>query len=85
VWFAAAAAAGAEFIHSVHRWWNALTKYGQQFGYYRNPRKSWLTVEPAVGEQAKQVFENTGVHNTTKGQRYGIGKQSFVTDFVNEK
>ena len=62
--------------------------YTPEYGYHPNASKSWLIVKQDYLEQAKSLFNDTGVSITTEGQRYlgaALGSSSFVESYVQNK
>ena len=56
VWYANdASAAGRNSDPCV--WWDSLMSYGPHYGYYPNPRKTWLVVKPEIYPQQKSTSE----------------------------
>ena len=60
VWFADDASAGGQ-LDRIKNWWNNISRIGPQYGYYPNASKTWLIVKESCYEQAKLMFQGTGV------------------------
>ena len=51
------------------------------YGYYTNGETTFLLVQPDLLEEAKQVFDGTGVQIVTQGVAYlgsAVGQSSFM-------
>ena len=86
-WYADDASSGG-LLACIRKWWDQLTMYGPQYGYFPNAVKTWLIVKEDKHAEAVQLFEETGVKITTTGQRYlggAIGKEVFVSSYISEK
>ena len=57
-------------LQDLRRWWSILTETGPKFGYYPEPTKTWLVVEPCASEKVESVFFGTKIKITTEGRRY---------------
>ena len=87
VWFADDASASAR-LHSLRNWWDALLKHGTAYGYFPNAEKSWIIVKEGNLEEAKEIFQNTGINITVEGRRHlgsALGDTAFVERFVQMK
>jgi len=87
VWFANDASAGGRLEH-IKNWWDNISQIGPEYGYFPNASKTWLIVKERNVEQAKQMFQGTGVVITPKGKRHlgsAIGSRSFVEYYVEGK
>ena len=87
IWFADDASAVGD-LSSLNSWWKRLQSIGPEYGYHPNASKSWLIVKQDYLEQAKSLFNDTGVSITTEGQRYlgaALGSSSFVESYVQNK
>ena len=72
---------------SLRSWWSNLLQCGPKYGYYPQPSKSWLIVKPDMLEEARTIFEGTGVQITTEGERHlgaVIGSEEYKRGYVNE-
>lgn len=87
IWFADDAA-GVGTLVNLKKWWSCLVKIGPLFGYHPNAAKTCLVVKEEKEEEAKCVFQDTGICITTEGKRHlgaAIGSSSFVERFVSKK
>ena len=78
---------GGGKVSAVRRWWDKIKARGPGYGYFPNPRKSWLIVKPQYQDEAKSLFPDVNI--TTEGQRYlgsfigtEEGKRQFVKNEV---
>ena len=72
---------------SLLQWWTTLLEIGPKYGYYPEPKKSWLITKLETHTLAKEVFETTKVKITNSGKRYlgsVLGTLSFKREYVNE-
>ena len=60
----------AEQLTSLLQWWTTLLEIGPKFGYYHEPKKSWLITKLETHTLAKEVFKTTKVKITNSGKRY---------------
>ena len=80
--------AGAGRLRELRLWWNTLCEVGKLYGYYTNGEKTFLLVKPDLLEEAKQLFDGTGVQIVTQGVGYlgsAVGQSKFVASFVEQK
>ena len=56
-------------LKNLRNWWDRICLYGPMLGYYPKASKSWLVVKPEKEEEARQMFEDTGVQITTEGRK----------------
>ena len=87
VWYTDDATAGGN-LSNIKAWWNSLSEIGPDYGYYPNALKTWLIVKEEHLENAKKVFQGTGISITAEGRRHlgaAIGTQSFVESYVQRK
>ena len=68
VWLADDASASGK-LKLLFKWWNNLRTTGPLFGYFPNAEKTWLVVHPEHFEEARLLFDNTGVQISTDGRR----------------
>ena len=74
-------------LASLLQWWTTLLEIGPKFGYYCEPKKSWLITKLETHALAKEVFETTKVKITNSGKinlRSVLGTLSFKREYVNE-
>ena len=60
---------------------------GPTYGYYQQPTKSWLIVKPEQEEEARRVFEETGVQINTRGGRHlgaVIGVEEYKEKYIRD-
>ena len=87
VWFADDATAGGN-LDRLKTWWDRISEIGPDYGYYPNSSKTWLIVKDSNLEEAKTLFQGTGVSITAEGKRHlgaAIGTNSFVESYVKRK
>ena len=79
---------GAGNLEKVLEWWHQLSDLGPKYGYYPNPKKSWLIVKKGKEGKAKELFKDSGIQITSEGQRHlgaAIGSQTFKDKYITEK
>ena len=69
VWFADDATGVGSFV-SLKQWWNCLSTFGPLYGYHLNAAKTSLAVREEQEEEAKRIFEGTGISVTTEGKKH---------------
>ena len=87
VWFVGDASAAGKLV-GIRNWWNNMTKIGPEYGYFPNTSKTWLIVKVEHLEEAKELFQDTGVKISYDGKSHlgsAIGSRPFVESFVEEK
>ena len=57
-------------IDGIHCWWGKLRSLGPGYGYYPEPSKTVLIVNPEKLSYAIQMFGNSGVTITCEGKRH---------------
>ena len=67
VWYADDATAGGTLI-DVKKWWDNLSTIGPAFGYYVNPKKTWLITKDNLVHSASEMFSASSVNITTDGR-----------------
>ena len=80
VWYADDASAGGK-MEELRAWWDKITRFGPEYGYYPNPAKTWLVVKEEHLEAARNTFGSSGIQITTEGRQYlgaPIGSKEFV-------
>ena len=80
--------AGVGKIKSLKRWWLNLMEYGPKMGYYPEPTKSWLIVKVEHLEEAKRIFNDTGLNITVDGRKHlgaAVGTSTFKNEYVAKK
>jgi len=83
-WFADDAGAGAK-LRALRQWWDLLVQVGPSFGYHPNASKTWLVVKPDHLQEARVVFDGSGVQITAEGRPYlgaPIGSDAFCNQFI---
>ena len=74
----------------IKEWFLSLLEQGPAFGYFAEPSKSIVIVQPHHGEAAKTIFGNLNVQVTTSGRFLGSyirdpeGVSSFVRSRVSD-
>ena len=87
VWFADDSSAAGR-LRALKVWWQQLTILGPEFGYFPNASKTTMVVKEEFFDQAKDLFEETGIKITTDGHKIlgaACGKRSFVNEYVADK
>ena len=51
-------------------WWDALAEIGPSFGYFPQPKKSWLIVKPQFEEKIREIFQGTEIQISVRGERH---------------
>ena len=75
-------------ISSLKYWWDTLCELGPKFGYFPEPKKSWLIVKSDCFDKAICVFNNTNNQITTQGRRHpgaALGMGQFRNEYIMEK
>ncbi|XP_076042251.1 uncharacterized protein LOC143026133 [Oratosquilla oratoria] len=79
---------GAGKVADLKKWWDLVLAHGPGLGYIPNAKKSVLIVKPEYFNNAKILFENSGVNVTKEGERHlgtVIGSESFKKQYVEKK
>jgi len=87
VWFADDSGWGGS-LKDMKLWWDKLRTLGPKFGYHRNPSKTKLLVKDSQFAAAEELFQGTGIHISTTGERYlgaPIGSTAFAKQFIARK
>ena len=77
---------GGSRLENLRRWWDRVVHYGPMLGYYPKPSKSWLVVKPEKEDEARRIFEGTGIQITTEGRKYlggFVGTREGAINYVN--
>ena len=69
VWYADDASATGS-LDELKSWWTAIIKEGPKYGYYVNPKKSWIVVEDGFKESAQQLFAESDINITDSGRPF---------------
>ena len=86
-WFADDSSSCGKLIE-IKKWWDELCKSGPGYGYYPLPRKTVLIVKEEHVDQAKEIFQNSGVTISSTGERHmgaWVGSQTHKEIYVSEK
>ena len=86
-WYADDATAGGA-LKQLKQWWEGIAELGPDFGYFPNATKTYLVVKEEHLEEAKQLFQETGVSITADGKRHlgaAIGTPHFAAGYVQQK
>ena len=60
-------ATASDRVENLRDWWDSITKLGPKFGYFPNPKKTWIITKQEIQQQAISVFEGTNVNITSTG------------------
>ena len=52
-------------MDGLRAWWDKITEFVPEYGYFPNPAKIWLVVKEEYLEAAQNTFERTGIQLTT--------------------
>ena len=61
---------------------------GQDVGYYPNAGKGWFVTKPDMEENARNIFEERAINNTTEGRKHlgtALASSSFLERYVSGK
>ena len=86
VWFADDVTAAGHLNHL--KAWDRIVSLSPDYGYYPNASKTWLIVKEDQLEEARTLFDGTGVAITTNGRRHlgaVLGMCTFVEHYVQDK
>ena len=78
---------GDKFV-KLKAWWDALVKEGPRYGYFPKAEKTWLITSEDKLEEAKKVFDGSGVQITAEGMRHlgaVIGSKKFRDTYITKK
>jgi hypothetical protein len=79
---------GAGKLKELRAWWDKLLEKGPAYGYFPKPSKTWLIVKADRLDEAKRVFEGTGVQFTSEGMRHlgaAIGSKKYKESYLQKK
>ena len=77
----------AGFLAALRIWWDKVVELGPYIGYDAKASKSWLIVKPEYYEDAKRIFEGSGLNITVDGKRLlgaNIGSIDFKLKYVED-
>ena len=86
-WYADDSSAAGRLVE-MRKWWNTLCTAGPKYGYFPLPTKTILIVKEEYFMKAEEVFADTGVTITKRGERHMgavIGTINFKKEYVNGK
>ena len=75
-------------LRSLRRWWDEISRFGPDFGYFPNPSKTCLIVKPSFVHRARTLFRGMGVIISDSGKRHlgsVLGSDDFVAGYVRDK
>ena len=78
---------GGAKLQVLREWWKNICENGPSFGYFPKASKSWLVVKENKFEEAKQIFEGTGINITTEGRKYlggFVGTREGAEEYAKE-
>ena len=84
IWYADDDAALGRLVE-LRFYWDRVLELGQGYGYLPNAKKSTLLVRRELVEEARQLFDGTGVSVTTDGLRYlgsPIGSDEYTGKYA---
>ena len=87
IWYADDATA-AGTLEDLKKWRDNLSNIGPAFGYYVNPRKTWLVTKDNLVHLAAEVFGDSSINVITDGRPvlgFPIGKLEYIEEFVSLK
>ena len=87
IWYADDATAAGK-ISDLKKLWDRLEKIGSSYGYFTNPRKTWLITRDDTLCLATKIFADTDVNITTERRPVlgsPIGKSGVFTTYVATK
>ena len=87
IWYADDASATGR-ISDLKVWWDKLIALGPSFRYYVNPSKTWLITKEGLVTAASELFGNTHVNITTKGQPVlgsPVGTADYISSYAHQK
>ena len=71
----------------LRAFWSYILESGPKYGYNPQPAKSWLIVKPEKVEEARRIFEGTGVQITVEGERHlgaVIGNEEYKQRYIHD-
>jgi hypothetical protein len=86
-WYADDSSLAGE-LNEMRKWWNRLCATGPKYGYFPLPNKTVLIVKEEHAAKAQEVFGDSGVKITTRGERHMgavIGSTEFKLEYVSQK
>ena len=86
-WFADDAT-GAGSLGELKKCWGVLNESGPSLGYFPNVKKCWLIVKPEKEEAARDLFNQTSINISTRGQKHlraVLGSRSYLEEYVSER
>jgi hypothetical protein len=85
-WYADDSACSAK-LPKLREWFDKLSEMGPDFGYYPEPRKTFLVVDPKDEVEANMLFGELGVAVVTGHRFLGgfIGDQESCNEYVDHK
>ena len=75
-------------ILSLKYWWDTFCELGPKFGYFPEPKKSWLIIKSDCFAKAIHMFNDTNIQITTQGRRHlgpALGTSQFRNEYIMEK
>jgi len=74
-------------LSSVRRWFDKLLSDGPAYGYFPEPCKTVLVVQPSDMQETTDMFHDLGVRVASGPQFLGrfVGEKSLAADFVSNK
>jgi len=87
VWYADDSQAAGR-LRALRRWLDLIAREGPAYGYHCNSAKTYLVVKPALLDDARAIFEGTGVNIVAGAHRdlgAAIGALPETQNYVREK
>ena len=78
---------GGSRLEHIRKWWDKIQEFGPYLGYFPKASKSWLVVKEGKLEEARNVFDGTGVNITIEGRKYlggYVGTRAGAEKYVGE-
>ena len=87
VWYADDSSSAGE-LNEMKKWWDKLCEMGPKYGYFPLATKTILIVKKEFETKAQQIFGESGVKISTRGERHMgavIGSAEYKEEYVSLK